>query len=342
MQPPPHSLSVSPELTSAVAEDLARRALTNIAREYPNHPQLMLDGPADLRPPRAVHPIFFGAFDWHSAVHNHWLLLRLSARASLPAPVLADIDTALAATLTLVNAQIEADYLARRPSFERPYGLAWLALLAADASGTRWETPLAPLWAACRANVLRWLDTARYPVRTGTHAQSAFALTLLHDAASQLVDGDLRRLVRHRALAWFGADVGASLRFEPSGEDFLSPTLMEADLLRRVLPPPEFAAWLTAFLPELPRMAGDAWLPCGAVDDETDGKAVHLHGLNLSRAWNLANITAALAPDDARRPALAEAALRHRSAGVSATLAAHHYASDHWLPSFAVYLLTGG
>ena len=344
MQPPSSAapLSAASPLTAAIGADLAQRALANIAREYPNHPQLLLDVPEDLRAPRTVHPIFFGAFDWHSAVHNHWLLLRLYSRDVLSGSLRAAIDTALATTLTAENASVEADYLLRRPGFERPYGLAWLALLIAEAQTTRWQPALLPLWNVGRANVVRWLETARYPVRSGTHGQSAFALTLLHDAASRLADGELGRLVRRQALAWFAADAGAALRFEPSGDDFLSPALMEADLLRRVLPTLEFATWLDAFLPELARVASAEWLPCGDVDDETDGKAVHLHGLNLSRAWNLENVAAALPCDDPRRAALAEAGSRHRAAGLRATLATRHYASDHWLPSFAVYLLTGG
>jgi hypothetical protein len=148
--------------------------------------------------------------------------------------------------------------------------------------------------------------------------------------------------VAERATACFGSDENAPLTLEPSGEDFLSPTLMTADLMRRLLPAAEFGAWLTAYLPVIPTRTADAWLACARVEDETDGKAVHLHGLNLSRAWNLANVAAALPPGDARTESLLAAAARHRDAGLSATLATRHYAGDHWLPSFAVYLLTGG
>ncbi|MEO8465301.1 MAG: DUF2891 domain-containing protein [Gammaproteobacteria bacterium] len=332
----PRLVGLSPD----EAADLARRALTNIAREYPNHPQYLLESDADAVPPRVAHPVFFGCFDWHSAVHSHWLLLRLlRVMPALDSRVA--IETALIAAFEPAKLAVETEYLQRRPWFERPYGLAWAVLLCAEAAGTRWATPLAPFAAMVRANVLTWLNALRYPVHSGTHHQTAFALTLLHDAASELRDTELHNAVRGRALACFHADVRAPLHVEPSGEDFLSPTLMTADLMRRMLPPAEFGAWLTAYLPDLPTRRADDWLPCASVADETDGRSVHLHGLNLSRAWNLTNIASALPAGDARAPALRAAADRHRSTGLSATLATRHYAGDHWLPSFAVYLSTG-
>jgi len=319
--------------------DLARRALTNIAREYPNHPQYLLESDADAVPPRVAHPVFFGCFDWHSAVHSHWLLLRLTRALPDLAPR-AEIETAFAAAFVPAKLAVETAYLKQRPWFERPYGLAWAQLLCAEAADTRWAAPLAPFAAVVRANVLTWLGALRYPARSGTHNQSAFALTLLHDAATARGDSELLSVVRTKALACFHADEDAPLRFEPSAEDFLSPTLMAADLVRRVLPAAEFGAWLAAYLPDLPTRAADDWLPCADVADETDGRAVHLHGLNLSRAWNLANIAAALPAADPRRSALHAAADRHRTAGLRATLGTRHYAGDHWLPSFAGYLLT--
>ena len=321
------------------AADLAHRALTNIAREYPNHPQYLLESDADALPPRVVHPVFFGCFDWHSAVHSHWMLLRLARVVPDLAPRSA-VETAFDAAFVPSKVAVERTYLAERPWFERPYGLAWALLLCAEAAGTRWSAPLAPLAAVVRANVLSWLAAVRYPVRSGTHNQTAFALTLLHDAAADLRDAELLASVRARALACFRADVRAPLRFEPSGEDFLSPTLMTADLMRRLLPRAEFAEWLAAYLPDLPTGAADDWLPCADVTDETDGRVVHLHGLNLSRAWNLASVAAALRENDPRTAALRAAAERHCTAGLRATLAARHYAGDHWLPSFAVYLAT--
>jgi hypothetical protein len=333
--------ATAPPISVEVATDLARRALANIAREYPNHPQYLLDSDADLAPPRSVHPVFFGCFDWHSAVHTHWLLLRLRARVDY-LPLQMQIEAALAAAFTTDKLRVEADYLRQRPSFERPYGLAWSMLLVAECAATPWREPLAAFGEAVRANVLRWLRALRHAVRSGTHNQTAFALTLLHDAAEELRDLGVAAAVRRKALELYLKDVDAPLRFEPSGEDFLSPALMEADLMRRLLPQPEFAAWLGRFLPDLPTIDETAWLPCAEVGDETDGTWVHLNGLNLSRAWNLAHIAAALPRDDPRVPALRAAAQRHRERGLEATLAGRHYAGDHWLPSFAVYLLTSG
>jgi hypothetical protein len=256
----------------------------------------------------------------------------------------AEIDGALARSFDPAKTRVEAAYLERRPAFERPYGLAWLLLLAAEVQswtgGGAWNAAFQPLADACRANVVRWLAQLRYAVRCGTHNQSAFALTLLLDAAAATGDDALLELLRATALRLYHADVDAPLAFEPSGEDFLSPCLMEADLMRRVLAPHDFAEWLARLLPGIPARDDDQWLPCAEVADEADGKAVHLHGLNHSRAWNLANVAAALPESDARRASLLGAADRHRAVGVAATLATKHYAGNHWLPTFAVYLLT--
>jgi hypothetical protein len=332
-------------LSPALASDFARRGLANIAREYPNHPQYLLTADADCVPPRVVHPCFFGCFDWHSAVHNHWLLVRL-LRTHARLELRADVEAALTRSLAPANTQAEAAHLEHHPSFERPYGLAWLALLVADVAASSsaparaWSLALRPLADVGRANVVRWLKQLRYPVRSGTHNQTAFALTLLLDAASATGDSSLQDALRAAALGLYGNDADAPLHFEPSGEDFLSPTLMEADAMRRVLDRDDFAEWLARFLPRLPEHDDERWLPCAEVVDEADGKSVHLHGLNLSRAWNLANIAAALPDGDARREALNAAAARHRAAGVDATLTTTHYAGDHWLSTFAVYLLT--
>ena len=342
-----------PSATAELLEHLARRALVNIAREYPNHPQLYAESDDDVVAPRIVHPVFFGCFDWHSAVHSHWLLVR-AARLLPDGEARAAIVAALDRSFEPEKVEAEVRYLERRPGFERPYGLAWALLLTAEAGAVaRWRDALAPLVTATSTNLRRWLTVLRYPVRTGTHNQSAFALTLVLDAARALGDSELDAAARTAALGWYARDTQAPLRYEPSGEDFLSPALMEADLMRRVLPADTFASWLAGFLPAIPTLGSPAgesanataddagWLPVAAVSDETDGRAVHLHGLNLSRAWNLENVAAALPPGDARIRALRAAAERHRDAGVAATLATTHYAGDHWLPTFAVYLLFG-
>ena len=238
---------LTPELTA----ELVRRALANIAREYPNHPQYLLDSDDGLAPPRIVHPVFFGCFDWHSAVHTHWLLVRL-LRDLDTGPQRSAIESSLDAAFTADKLLVEARYLEGHPSFERPYGLAWLTLLIAETAPTRWREPLAPLAAAARANVLRWLGALRYAVRSGTHNQTAFALSLLFDAAAVLEDAELEGAVRRKALELYLDDLAAPLAYEPSGEDFLSPALMEADLMQRLIPQREFIGWLQRFLPGHP------------------------------------------------------------------------------------------
>jgi hypothetical protein len=327
------------------ASDLARRALANIRREYPNHPQYLLTADEDLAPPRVQHPTFYGCFDWHSAVHTHWLLARLLNKAPDFVPA-AEISAALSESFEPDKLRAEAEYLRLHPMFERPYGLAWLVLLGAEVASGRgsavfdWMRALSPAVTAALDNLKLWMTRLRYPVRSGTHNQSAFALTLLFDAAWATQDEELLELIRTTARSSYAADRNAPLHVEPSGEDFFSPALMEADLMRRVLPQADFPAWLSAFLPGIPEQADDAWLPCAEVVDATDGKLVHLAGLNLSRAWNLEYVAAALPADDRRIAALRAAAERHREAGVQTALANRDYAGDHWLPSFAVYLLT--
>jgi hypothetical protein len=331
-----------------IALELTRRALANVRREYPNHPQYLLRTDADAVPPRTAHPSFFGCFDWHSAVHTHWLLVRLldlfggTDAFTLDGDARAALDVAFRAD----SLTVEARYLQGQPAFERPYGLAWALALVAEVAKARawapprWEDALAPLAAAVRVNIDLWLRGLRYPVRSGTHNQSAFALGVVFDAATALGDTALAAAVHVKALACFGQDCDGPLHLEPSGDDFLSPCLMEADLMGRLQTPDEFAAWLARFLPELPAHDSAEWLPCAEIVDEHDGKTVHLHGLNLSRGWNLERIASGLPTDDVRRPALLTAAARHRRTGVTAALAATDYASDHWLPTFVGYALT--
>jgi hypothetical protein len=229
-----------PTFTAAAALELARLAVANLTREYPNHPQSLLESDADLLPPRVVHPSFFGCFDWHSAVHTHWLLVRLR-NVSPDVRARDDVRAALARSLAPANLRVEAEYLERHRAFERPYGLAWLLALTAecalgsDSASAEWRAALGAAAAAARANLAAWLPRLRHPVRSGTHNQTAFALALLLDAARTLGDVDLAALAQRRALDFFAADRDAPLHYEPSGEDFLSPTLMEADLMRRVL-----------------------------------------------------------------------------------------------------------
>ncbi|MFO0980184.1 MAG: DUF2891 domain-containing protein [Planctomycetota bacterium] len=328
------------------AERFARLALACLQREYPNKIAHVLNGDGDVRPPRELTPAFYGCYDWHSAVHGHWLLVRL-LRCFPAAPFAAEARAVLARSLTPEHVAAEVSYMNAdgRTSFERPYGLAWLLELHLELA--EWDDPQAPAWASTLAPLARaaadrlasWLPKLAYPVRSGEHSQTAFALGLALDWARSQHQASMEALLSARALAYFAQDRDAPLRFEPSGEDFLSPCLAEADLMRRVLAPDAFAAWLRTFLPDLPRDGSAGWLAPAVVTDPSDPKLAHLDGLNLSRAWMLRGIAAGLPEPEPRRAALLAAAAAHARTGLAAVTGAH-YEGGHWLGSFAVYLVT--
>ena len=328
-----------------VVDRTAAMALAAVHREYPSHVSHLLRSDADARPPRELTPAFFGSFDWHSAVHGHWCLVRLlrltSGAAFAPAAV-----AALGASLTGAKLEREVEYLSApgREGFERPYGLAWLLQLGAelrewnDPRAQAWGSALAPLESIARRHLSTWLPRLRWPIRAGEHSQSAFAMGLALDWARGAADRELESLLIARARDFHGEDADAPIAWEPSGHDFLSPVLGVADLMRRVLAPIEFAAWLDRFLPDPSRPAVARWLAPVASTDRADGKLAHLDGLNLSRAWMLEGIASVLGQGP-RAEILAEAARRHRAAGLE-SLSGEHYAGTHWLASFAVYLVT--
>lgn len=336
-----------PRLDEAMAGRFARLALSCIEREYPNKITHELRGDGDVGAPRVLYPTFYGCFDWHSSVHGHWLLVRL-ARTFPDAPFVAEARAALARNLTRERIAGELATLARgSETFERPYGLAWLLRLGADLRA--WDDPaardmaatLAPLEREAAARLQRWLPKLTAPIRSGEHAQTAFAFSLVLEATADGSEPTLRVAVLARSRDFHLVDRDCPLAYEPSGQDFVSPCLGEADLMRRVLEPGTFARWLDAFLPHIPRRADAAWLEPGVVRDASDGKLAHLDGLNLSRAWALEGIADGLPPRDRRIPALRAAAARHARAGLEA-VGGEHYAGAHWLGSFATLLLTRG
>jgi len=332
-------------LDEAAAGRFAALALHCVHLEYPNKIAHTLASDADVRPPRALTPAFYGCYDWHSSVHGHWLLARL-ARLHPDAAFAAPARAALDRSLTAANIEAEAVYLrgTDRVSFERPYGLAWLLQLTAelrdwkDPDAARWAAILQPLEQEAAARIRSWLPKLHYPIRVGEHAQTAFAFGLIRDWAVTTGDTEMLALIDARSRDYYGRDVACPLAYEPSGQDFLSPCLAEADLMRRVLPRAEFAEWLSAFLPQVARDGSAGWLEPGIVTDRTDGKLAHIDGLNLSRAWMLEGIASNLPKDDARRAALSAAARRHAESALPA-VTGEHYAGGHWLGSFAVYLL---
>jgi len=334
-------------ITVDAAARFARLALACVHEEYPNKIAHVLASDADVRAPRALTPAFYGCYDWHSSVHGHWLLARL-ARLYPDAALAGDARSALARSLTAENVAAEVSYLEApgRVAFERPYGLAWLLQLAGelrlwnDEEARGWSASLAPLEAVAARRIRDWLPKLRYPIRVGEHDQTAFAFGLIWDWASVAEDEAMRLLLLDKARQFYFSDRNCPLPFEPSGHDFLSPCLGEADFLRRVLPAGEFAAWLARFLPDLPRDGNPGWLEPGIVTDRADPKLAHIDGLNLSRAWMLEGIANGLPPGDPRRAALMAAAGRHREAALPA-VTGEHYEGGHWLGTFAVYLTTG-
>lgn len=335
-----------PQLTEKDVERFANLALACVHREYPNKIAHILTSDSDALPPRTLTPAFYGCFDWHSSVHGHWLLVRL-LRLFPESPFASRARAALHKNLTAENLLQEAVYLRGegRASFERPYGLAWLLQLCAELR--EWNNDFAralaanlrPLEEEVVARLSEWLPKLPFPVRSGEHSQTAFALGLVLDYTLTVKNESFSKLLLARTIQFYVKDRNAPLEYEPSGEDFLSPCLAEADVMRRVLGQQEFEAWLRAFLPQISPNASSAWLLPAVSPDRRDGKLAHLDGLNLSRAWMLEGISSALEPHDPRRRAVEAAAREHASAGLAA-ITGDQYEGGHWLGSFAVYLVT--
>jgi hypothetical protein len=323
------------DFDAAAAERFANLALACVHKEYPNKLAHVLQSDRDALPPRTLTPAFYGCYDWHSSVHGHWLLARLASRYP-DAPFAAKARAALAKSLTPANIVQEVAYLngPGRASFERPYGLAWLLQLGAelreDPKSRALAANLKPLEDAAVERLESWLPKLTNPIRSGEHSQTAFALGLIIDAHPTSA------IFRQRALDFYRRDRNCPLPYEPSGEDFLSPCLAEADVMRRVLRPVEFAAWLGGFLPQI---TDESWLRPAVVTDPSDPKLAHLDGLNLSRAWMLEGIASGLPDGDPRVKPLRAAANAHREAGLAA-VTGEHYEGGHWLGSFAIYLVT--
>lgn len=337
-------------LDETTAERFAALALNCVGKEYPNKIAHVMAGDDDVLSPRKLTPAFYGCFDWHSAVHGHWMLARLSRL--FPGTKLSEAAlAALGRNLTQDALLAEAAYMAHpeRAGFERPYGLAWLLQLVHEldewadeqAGGDRdqvnaWREYLRPSEAIARQRLREWLPKLHYPIRGGEHFQTAFAFGLIWDYAAHAGDEEILALLRDAADRFYASDRDCPLAYEPSGHDFLSPCVAEADFMRRVMEPPRFAAWLDRFLP---RIGEDDWLPVGVVTDRADGKLAHIDGLNISRAWMLEGIARGLPEDDTRREALTKASRQHAEAGLEG-VTDEHYAGSHWLASFAVYLET--
>jgi hypothetical protein len=314
-------------LTPETAARFAEIALGHVRQEYPHKLDHVMDGPEDVAGPAELHPIFHGSFDWHSCVHGYWLLMRVR-RLFPDLPVRERIDALFEEMLTPQKVAGELDYLDRAYTggFERPYGWAWLLALHAEAQRQdepAWAEALAPLAAAFAERFRLFLPKLTYPIRTGTHFNTAFAMILALDWA-EANDPALAALIAARARHYFGEDRDAAA-WEPGGDDFLSGTLTEALAMLRVLGRDEFAAWFSAFLPRLAAGEPRTLFTPASVSDRSDGKIAHLDGLNLSRAW----CWRALGRPDAADAHL-EASLPH---------VAGDYMGEHWLATFALLAL---
>ena len=341
--PPP---APKPGLSREQASAFAKLALKNLDQEYPHKPGVVWAKADDVKQPKKLHPAFFGSFDWHSSVHGHWMLVRV-LRLHPDLPEGKRIREVLAAHLTADNIKAEAAVFAQKEekSFERPYGWAWLLKLAAelhtwdDPDARTWAGNLKPLAELIAGRYVEFFPKQTYPIRTGVHANTAFGLTFAHDYARVTGDKKLQAALEDRAKSYYGKDEDAPARWEPDGADFLSPSLCEADLMRRVLPAGEFAAWLTKYLPGLAKGEPATLFTPATVTDRSDPHLVHLDGLNLSRAWCMKGIAAALPADDPRRQKLLDAAAKHAEAALK-HVASGEYAGEHWLASFAVHMLS--
>ena len=328
-------------LTPEIGRHFARIALGHVTREYPNKPDHVMTSPADVRAPSAMHPVFFGSFDWHSCVHGYWLLARLLRRFP-DLPEAAEIRALFDRQLVPQKVAGECAYLAAPSArgFKRPYGWAWLLKLSAELAALpepRWGQALAPLAAIFAQRFRDFLPIATYPVRVGTHFNTAFGLRMAADHAEAAGDAALLDLLRQTARRWYGADRDCPAWGEPSGDDFLSSALIEAECQRRLLPQAEFLPWLDGFLPHLARRQPGLLFAPAAVSDRSDGKIAHLDGLNLSRAWCFRSLARALPQADDRRAILLEAAEAHLQAGLPHL--AGDYMGEHWLASFALLAL---
>lgn len=330
-------------LDAALASRFAAIALEHVGREFPNKLDHVMDGAADARTPRDLHPIFFGSYDWHSCVHGYWLLARLYRLH----PEIAEASRIRALfddSLTEAKVAAETAYLARPSSrgFERPYGWGWLLMLAGElrrhqtSEGQAWAKALTPLADAFVERFHAYLPKAIYPVRAGVHTNTAFAVRLALEYAEISQDAALADLLRGRARDWYAADADCQA-WEPSGDDFLSSALIEAECMRYALPADEFAAWFAAFLPALKQRRPATLFVPATVTDRTDGKIAHLDGLNLSRAWCWRGIAAA-SPDDPELQALARQTADEHLASALPHVAGD-YMGEHWLASFALLAL---
>lgn len=332
-------------MTVGQAEGFVKLALAGIGREYPNKPSHVMTGPEDRKSPAEMHPVFYGHFDWHSSVHGHWMLVRL-LKSFPTAPFAGEVREVLRRRFTAEGLKAETAYFQQKEnrSFERMYGWAWALRLATelhgwdDPDGREWAKNFEPLEKEITGLAKAYLPKLDWPIRCGFHPESAFPLAQMIDYARKAGDAEFDRLLMEKARSFYSKDRAYPTAYEPSGNDFFSPGLNVADLMRRVLPPAEFSTWLDAYFPNLAAGEAGNLLTPVTVSDPSDGHLIHLAGLNLSRAWTMRGIASVLPEGDARKKILLDSATKHADAGM-ALVSSGHYEGEHWLASFAVYLL---
>ncbi|PAY17913.1 hypothetical protein CKO51_19560 [Rhodopirellula sp. SM50] len=330
-----------------MAESWARLVLKGVDTEFPNKLSLVYSNKDQIKAPREHFPAFYGCYDWHSSVHGHWVLVRLLKHYPEMASA-HQIREVLSRHLSDENLKQEAAFFARdeQKTFERMYGWSWLFRLVIeldgwdDADAKRWRDNLRPLEDVLVRRVKHYLPKLTFPIRTGQHTDTGFALGQILDYARAMEMPALQDLVVDRAKAYFATDLDYPVHYEPSGHDFFSSCWNEADLMRRVLPGPEFEHWLAKFVPELATQLTDGTIAPVAVSDVTDPKIVHLAGLNLNRAWCLRSVASALRDEHPLKRVLVENAESHLAAGL-AYINSGHYEGDHWLATFGLYAIAG-
>lgn len=329
-----------PVFTLSVANKLIELPLHCVEMEYPNKLGQVIGADSDLQSPNKLHPIFYGCFDWHSAVHGYWSMVTLLKE--FPEMTKADnVRTILKNNITEEKVAIELAYFERNinKSYERTYGWAWLLKLAETLH--TWDDPLArelesnlqPLSDHIVSKYKTFLPKLVYPIRVGEHTNTAFGLAFAYDYAVTTNKVELKQIISERARDFYSHDKGCPISWEPSGYDFLSPCLEEIDIMRRILPEQEFIKWLEPFLPQLSDVHYQ--LAVGRVSDRTDGKLVHLDGLNFNRAW----VFYGLAKQYPKYEHLTEVANEHMAYSYP-NLLGDAYEGGHWLGSFAIYALT--
>ena len=335
-------------LTEETASGFASIALHCVHREFPNKTGHVMNDSTEVSGPVELHPAFYGCFDWHSSVHGHWMLVRLLGLFP-DMPEAPDIRKALDMNLSAENILVEAEYFRQknRASFERTYGWAWFLKLAEeigrcpDPAAKDWEKNIQPLVDVIIENYFEFLPKQTYPIKRGVHPNTAFGLSFAFDYAQSTENRDLAMLIGNAGRGYYYGNISACpAGWEPDGDDFFSPCLMIADLMRRILPQEDYPGWLNGFLPELRFGLPGSLLEPVEVSDRSDPKIVHLDGLNLSRAWCMKGIASALPDNDPRREILEEAACLHAGEAL-AHVSSGNYEGEHWLASFAVFLLAG-